>query len=81
MSAPRPGTDQPNLPGNQRFTQRLANQFNADERVWEKLAPLRRLRRLLRPNDDPKKQKNQDLADFARAQPPRDCVSQREADA
>jgi len=77
----RPANAQPNLPENQHFTQGLADGFNADERVWEKLASLRRLRRLLRPDDDPEKLKKQDLADFARAQPPKDCVSRWEVDA
>lgn len=74
MSALRQTSSHPNLPGSQRFTQRLADQFNADEHLWEKLAPLRRLRRMLRPQDDPEKQNRQDLADFARAQPPKDCI-------
>lgn len=74
MSPFRPASRHLNLPAHQSFTQRLADQFNADERLWEKLAPLRRLRRLLHPGDDPEKQKKQDLADFARTQPPKDCI-------
>lgn len=38
-----------NLTPKQRFTQRLVDQFNADEHLWKKLAPRRRLRRNLRP--------------------------------
>jgi hypothetical protein len=74
MSTFRPANSHPNLPAGQCCTQRLADQFNADERLWEKLAPLRRLRRLLRPHSDPEKQNRQDLADFARAQQPKDCI-------
>lgn len=70
----RPASSHLNLPANQRFTQRLADQSNADERLWERLAPLRRLRRLLHPGNDPETQKQQDLADFALAQPPKDCI-------
>ena len=36
-----------NLPAHQWFTQRLVDQFNADEGLWEKLAPRRRARRKL----------------------------------
>ena len=75
MSPFRPASSHLNLPALQRFTQRLADQFNADERLWERLAPLRQLRRLLRLGHDSETQKQQDLADFARAQPPKDVVA------
>lgn len=65
----------PNLPERQRMTQRLADEFNADERVWESLEPLRRLRRKLYPRQRPCTRKKQDLADFARTQPPKDCIA------
>jgi len=78
MSPLRPVNDQPNLPENQQFTQRLADEFNADERVWTSLGPLRQLRRLLHPQMSRRKQKNLDLADFARAQPPKDCIGRME---
>jgi hypothetical protein len=45
-----------NLPPHQREAQRLADEFNADERLWEKLEPLRKLRRLLKPRLSKKKQ-------------------------
>ena len=38
-----------NLPPEQRRTQRLVDQFNADEKLWKKLEPKRRARRKLRP--------------------------------
>ena len=42
MNAVRPVRGLPNLPKNQQFTQRLADEFNADERVWTSLGSLRR---------------------------------------
>jgi len=54
--------------------QRLADQFNADERLWESLETLRRLRRKLHPRMKARKRKKLDLLDFANAQPPKDCV-------
>jgi hypothetical protein len=66
-----------NLPPEQRFTQRLVDQFNADERLWKKLEPLRRARRkVLRWILTRKQLKNLDLAEFAKARPPLDCVGQ-----
>jgi hypothetical protein len=56
------------------FTQRLINEFNADEAVWRKLAWKRRLHRLLRPKMSRKKRRQMDLADFAVSQPPKECV-------
>ena len=76
MNVLRPIVNGPQLPDNRQFTQRLADQFNADERVWERLEPLRRLRRALCPRMSRRKRKKQDLADFARFQPPKDCVAQ-----
>ena len=52
-----------NLPPEQRFTQRLADQFNADERLWKKLEPRKMLKKL-------------DLLEFARERPPLECVGQ-----
>ena len=60
----------------QRFTQRLVDQFNADERLWRKLEPRRRARRKLKPLISAKKRKKQDLAEFAKARPPQDCIGQ-----
>ena len=65
-----------NLPPEQRMTQRLVDQFNADERLWKKLEPKRRARRKLRPRPSRKALKNLDLLDFAKARPPQDCVGQ-----
>ncbi len=75
MSRVRPIPAQPNLPVQQQVTQRLTDAFNADEQAWKRLAPLRRLRRLLHPERSRRKQEQQDLADFARAQPPQDAVA------
>ncbi|MBN2564051.1 MAG: hypothetical protein JXQ75_24315 [Phycisphaerae bacterium] len=76
MSRVHPVFSHPNLPDRQQVTQSLADQFNADERVWADLEPLRRLRRLLRPGVSCRKRKQEDLADFAHARPPKDCVAQ-----
>jgi len=65
-----------NLPPGQQFTQRLVDQFNTDERLWNKLEPRRRLRRKLLPGLSKKKLKQLDLAEFAKAKPPRECVGQ-----
>ena len=37
-----------NLPPEQRTTQRLVDQFNADKRLWKKLEPKRRARHKVR---------------------------------
>jgi hypothetical protein len=65
-----------NLPHEQRSTQGIIDQFNADERLWKKLEPRRRLRRRLRPHLSKKKLKSLDLAEFAQARPPLDCIGQ-----
>jgi len=62
-----------NLPPEQRFTQGIVDQFNADERLWKKLEPSRRLRRKSRPRPSKKTLKILDLAEFAEARPPQDC--------
>jgi hypothetical protein len=64
------------LPPEQRFTQRLVDQFNADERLWKKLEPGRKARRKLRPRLSKKKLKKLNLAEFANARRPQDCVGQ-----
>jgi hypothetical protein len=76
MNGVRPIVNRLQLPDNRQFTQRLADQFNADERIWERLEPLRRLCLALHPRMSRRKRKKLDLADFARAQPPKDCVAQ-----
>ena len=65
-----------NLPPEQRFTQRLADQFNADARLWRKLAPRRRAGRKLRPLLSKKQLKKLDLLEFAKARPLQDCIGQ-----
>ncbi len=44
-----------NLPPEQRATQRLVDQFNADEALWHKLEPRRHLRRKSQPRLSRKK--------------------------
>ena len=65
-----------NLPLEQRAAQRLVDQFNADEQLWEKLEPRRRARRKLRPRLAQKELRRLDLLEFAKAKPPTDCVGQ-----
>jgi hypothetical protein len=65
-----------NLPPEQRRTQRLADQFNADEKLWKKLGPKRRARRKLRPPRPRKQLKKIDLLEFAKARPPQDCIGE-----
>jgi hypothetical protein len=65
-----------NLPPEQRMTQRLVDQFNADERLWKKLEPKRRARRKVRPRLSRKKLKRLDLLEFAKARPPQDGIGQ-----
>jgi hypothetical protein len=66
----------PNLPPEQRPTQRLVDQFNADERLWKKLEPKRQRRRKRFPHVSKKKLKKLDLLEFAKARPPQDCVGE-----
>jgi hypothetical protein len=65
-----------NLPPEQRMTQRLVDQFNADERLWKKLEPRRRLRRKILRRLPRKQLKELDLAEFASNKPPQECVGQ-----
>lgn len=66
-----------NLPREQHATQRLVDQFNADERLWKALEPNRRARRKTRPKLSRKQAKVLDLLEFAKARPPQDCIGQR----
>ena len=66
-----------NLPAGQQTVQVLADQFNADEKLWESLEPLRELRRTLHPRMKARKRRQLDLLDFAKAQAPKDCVGHR----
>ena len=64
-----------NLPPEQRPTQQLVDQFNADEALWRKLEPARRARRkLLRRFVSRKTLKQSDLLEFADERPPQDCI-------
>ena len=65
-----------NLPPEQRMTQRLVDQFNADARLWKKLEPKRRVRRKVRPRLSRRKLKRLDLLEFAKARPPQECIGQ-----
>jgi len=63
-----------NLPVRQQAAQMLADQFNADERLWDSLEPLRERRRMRHPRMKARKRRALDLLDFAKAQAPKDCV-------
>jgi len=65
-----------NLPLEQRVTQRLVDAFNADEKLWKKLAPRRRLRRKFFRGVSREKLKEMDLLEFATAKAPQDCIGQ-----
>jgi len=59
------------------MTPRLVDQFNADERLWRKLAPRRRARRkLLRRVLSRRRLKEIDLREFATERPPQECIGQ-----
>jgi hypothetical protein len=64
-----------NLASDQRRVQRLASQFNSDERLWLSLAGKRRWRRALLPWLSKAGHRQLDLLDFAKARPPQDCVA------
>jgi len=65
-----------NLPLEQRVTQRLVDAFNADEKLWKKLAPQRHLRRKFFRGVSLEKLKEMDLLEFATAKAPQDCIGQ-----
>ena len=65
-----------NLPSEQHAVQRLVDQWNADERLWKKLEPLRRLRRARRKNLTEAQLRELDLREFAKSRPPADCIGQ-----
>ena len=58
-----------NLPPEQRATQQLVDQFNADERLWKKLEAKWRARRKLRPRPSRKRVRKLYLQEFAKARP------------
>jgi hypothetical protein len=63
-----------NLPPHQRPVQQLADQFNADERLWRSLAGERKQRREGRLRLSAKQHNVLDLLEFAKARPPQDCI-------
>ncbi|MBI3811828.1 MAG: hypothetical protein HY283_06450 [Nitrospirae bacterium] len=67
-----------NLLPQQRLTQRLADRFNADERLWRILEGKRKQRRELGPRLPEKRHKQLDLLEFAKARPPQDCIGDTE---
>jgi len=64
------------LASEQRRVQRIVDRFNADEQVWRRLEPRRRLRRALRRNLTEAQLRELDLRDFASARPPEDCIGE-----
>ena len=64
-----------NLPPEQRRTQRLVDQFNTDERLWESLEIRRRVRRKARPRLSRRNHLALDLLEFARTRPVQDCIA------
>ena len=65
-----------NLPPEQRAVQRLVDQWNADEALWRKLKPRRRLRRALRKDLSEEDLRELDLREFANAKLPVDCIGE-----
>jgi hypothetical protein len=65
-----------NLPPEQHMVQRLVDLWNADECLWRKLEPRRRLRRAFRKNLNKTQLLELDLREFAKAKPPLDCLGQ-----
>lgn len=65
-----------NYPPEQHHVQRLVDQWNADERLWRKLQPRRRMRCALRKNLTEAQLRELDLREFAKARPPADCIGQ-----
>ena len=65
-----------NLPPEQRHSQQLVDNYNADAQLWRKLAPKRRTRRKLQPRLSKKKLKTLDLLEFSKARPLQDCIGQ-----
>jgi hypothetical protein len=63
-----------NLPPHQRALQGLVDQWNADETLWRRLAPQRRLRRKLLCGSTMKQLRDLDQREHARLRPPDDCV-------
>lgn len=66
-----------NLPAGQQFTQRMVDEFNADENLWKSLALRRKLRKFLYPKMSRRQRQQLDLAEFSCHQPPKDCIGHR----
>ena len=62
------------LPAAQRKTQQIADQFNAAEELWSRLAAKWLGRRELYSDLSPELQIQFDLLEFAMAQSPKDCI-------
>jgi len=65
-----------NLPPEQRRVQRIVDRFNADEQIWRRLEPRRRLRRAIRKHLTETQLRKLDLREFASSRPPEDCVGE-----
>jgi hypothetical protein len=63
-----------NLPPDQRRSQQLADQFNADEQLWRSLRNKRRIRRKALRHLSAKHLKQLDLLEFTAARPVLDCM-------
>ena len=63
-----------NLPAGQRDLQRRVDQWNADEALWHKLEPKRRLRRKMRRGLSQRQLRELDLREHAAARPLEDCI-------
>jgi hypothetical protein len=63
-----------NLPPHQRASQRMVDQWNADEALWRRLAPRRRLRRKKLRGLTRRQLRDLDSREHARQRPPDDCI-------
>ncbi len=66
----------PSAPSQQQELIRLIRQYNQDENLWQSLEGRRRLRRKLF-RLSRKQHHALDIAEFARAKPPEDCIARR----
>ena len=64
----------PHLPDAQQFLQRLADKFNADEALWQKIEQQRLLRRKTLRRLTKKQRGALDLLEFTLSRPPDDCI-------
>jgi hypothetical protein len=65
-----------NLPVQQHGLQHRVDKWNADESLWRKLAPKRRLRRKLLRRLGRRTLRELDFREHAAARPPDDCIGQ-----